>query len=55
MIDRTAVTKMQRPELEDRYLRLYDENLNLKQKINIQEDKMRKMATKLIRTVGKSK
>ncbi|XP_007228260.3 protein fantom isoform X1 [Astyanax mexicanus] len=48
---RQAVAKVSREELEDRYLRLQDENLLLKQHTHKQEDKIKRMATKLIRLV----
>ncbi|XP_036431858.1 protein fantom isoform X2 [Colossoma macropomum] len=48
---RQAVAKVSREELEDRYLRLQEENLLLKQHTHKQEDKIKRMATKLIRLV----
>ncbi|XP_062402589.1 protein fantom [Sardina pilchardus] len=48
---RQAVSKVSREELEDRYLRLHEENLLLKQHTHKQEDKIKRMATKLIRLV----
>uniref|UniRef100_A0AAR2LIY2 C2 domain-containing protein n=1 Tax=Pygocentrus nattereri TaxID=42514 RepID=A0AAR2LIY2_PYGNA len=48
---RQAVAKVSREELEDRYLRLQEENLLLKQHAHKQEDKIKRMATKLIRLV----
>uniref|UniRef100_A0A8C6T9J8 RPGRIP1 like n=1 Tax=Neogobius melanostomus TaxID=47308 RepID=A0A8C6T9J8_9GOBI len=48
---RQDVLRMTREELEDKFLRLNDENLNLKQHINKQDDKMKKLATKLMRLV----
>nr|XP_015224156.1 PREDICTED: protein fantom [Lepisosteus oculatus] len=48
---RQAVSRISREELEDRFLRLHDENILLKQHANKQEDKIRRMATKLIRLV----
>ncbi|XP_072526344.1 protein fantom isoform X2 [Salminus brasiliensis] len=48
---RQAVAKVSREELEDRYLRVQDENLLLKQHTHKQEDKIKRMATKLIRLV----
>nr|AEM05865.1 rpgrip1l protein [Danio rerio] len=49
--ERQNVSKLSREELEDKYLRLQDENLTLKQHTCKQEDKIRRMATKLIRLV----
>ncbi|XP_066525116.1 protein fantom isoform X2 [Hoplias malabaricus] len=48
---RQAVAKVSREELEDRYLRMQEENLLLKQHAHKQEDKIKRMATKLIRLV----
>ncbi|KAK7891766.1 hypothetical protein WMY93_023729 [Mugilogobius chulae] len=48
---RQDVLRMSREELEDKFLRLNDENLNLKQHINKQDDKIKKLATKLMRLV----
>ncbi|XP_077166658.1 protein fantom [Paroedura picta] len=52
---RQAVSRIGREELEDRYLRLHDENLLLKQHARKQEDKIKRMATKLIRLVNDRK
>ncbi|XP_060109557.1 protein fantom [Heteronotia binoei] len=52
---RQAVSRISREELEDRYLRLHDENLLLKQHARKQEDKIKRMATKLIRLVNDRK
>lgn len=49
--ERQNVSKFSREELEDKFLRLQDENLTLKQHTCKQEDKIRRMATKLIRLV----
>ncbi|XP_077067586.1 protein fantom isoform X2 [Siphateles boraxobius] len=49
--ERQNVSKISREELEDKFLRLQDENLTLKQHTCKQEDKIRRMATKLIRLV----
>ncbi|XP_056101710.1 protein fantom [Rhinichthys klamathensis goyatoka] len=49
--ERQNVSKFSREELEDKFLRLQDENLTLKQHACKQEDKIRRMATKLIRLV----
>uniref|UniRef100_UPI00398E4E3B protein fantom isoform X2 n=1 Tax=Pristiophorus japonicus TaxID=55135 RepID=UPI00398E4E3B len=52
---RQAVSRICREELEDRFLRLHDENLLLKQHARKQEDKIKRMATKLIRLVNDKK
>ncbi|XP_063801359.1 protein fantom isoform X2 [Pseudophryne corroboree] len=52
---RQAVSRITRQELEDRYLRIHDENLLLKQHARKQEDKIKRMATKLIRLVQDKK
>ena len=43
---RQDIARVSREELEDRYLRLHDENLLLKQNNNTQEDKIRRYDTK---------
>nr|XP_033798892.1 protein fantom [Geotrypetes seraphini]XP_033798894.1 protein fantom [Geotrypetes seraphini] len=53
--DRQAVSRISREELEDRFLRLHDENILLKQHARKQEDKIKRMATKLIRLVKDKK
>ncbi|XP_066205040.1 protein fantom isoform X1 [Saccopteryx leptura] len=50
-----AVSRISREELEDRFLRLHDENALLKQHARKQEDKIKRMATKLIRLVNDKK
>ncbi|XP_073515481.1 protein fantom [Phyllobates terribilis] len=52
---RQAVARVSRQELEDRYLRIHDENLLLKQHTHKQEDKIKRMATKLVRLVQDKK
>ncbi|XP_069757688.1 protein fantom isoform X2 [Narcine bancroftii] len=52
---RQAVSRISREELEDRFLRLHDESLLLKQHARKQEDKIKRMATKLIRLVNDKK
>ncbi|XP_066493124.1 protein fantom isoform X2 [Tiliqua scincoides] len=52
---RQAVSRISREELEDRYLRLHEENILLKQHAHKQEDKIKRMATKLIRLVNDKK
>ncbi|XP_031734987.1 protein fantom-like isoform X2 [Anarrhichthys ocellatus] len=48
---RQDVSRVSRKELEDRFLRLNEETLVLKQHVNKQEDKIRKLGTKLMRLV----
>uniref|UniRef100_A0A6Q2YDI0 C2 domain-containing protein n=1 Tax=Esox lucius TaxID=8010 RepID=A0A6Q2YDI0_ESOLU len=48
---RQAISRVSREELEDRFLRLHEENLLLKQHTHKQEDKIKRMATKLVRLV----
>ncbi|XP_028287906.1 protein fantom [Parambassis ranga] len=48
---RHDVSRVSREELEDRYLCLSEETLHLKQHIHKQEDKIRKLGTKLMRLV----
>uniref|UniRef100_A0A8C5XLR7 Protein fantom n=1 Tax=Microcebus murinus TaxID=30608 RepID=A0A8C5XLR7_MICMU len=55
MKSRPAVSRVSREELEDRFLRLHDENVLLKQHARKQEDKIKRMATKLIRLVNDKK
>uniref|UniRef100_A0A8C9VR97 RPGRIP1 like n=1 Tax=Scleropages formosus TaxID=113540 RepID=A0A8C9VR97_SCLFO len=45
------VSRVSRKELEDRYLRMHEENLLLKQHAHQQEEKIKRMATKLLRLV----
>ncbi|KAM9289462.1 protein fantom isoform 2-T2 [Morus bassanus] len=52
---RQAVSRISREELEDRFLRLHDDNILLKQHANKQEEKIKRMATKLIRLVNDKK
>ncbi|XP_055476900.1 protein fantom isoform X2 [Psammomys obesus] len=52
---RQAVSRVSREDLEDRFLRLHDENILLKQHARKQEDKIKRMATKLIRLVNDKK
>ncbi|XP_073432251.1 protein fantom [Dendrobates tinctorius] len=52
---RQAVARVSRQELEDRYLRIHDENLLLKQHAHKQEDKIKRMATKLVRLLQDKK
>lgn len=55
MKTRQAVSRVSREELEDRFLRLHDENILLKRHARKQEDKIKRMATKLIRLVNDKK
>ncbi|XP_036606495.1 protein fantom [Trichosurus vulpecula] len=52
---RQLVSRVSREELEDRFLRLHEENIVLKQHACKQEDKIKRMATKLIRLVNDKK
>ncbi|KAM3870038.1 protein fantom [Diretmus argenteus] len=48
---RQDISRVSREELEDRFLRLHEESLLLKQHIHKQEDKIKKLGTKLMRLV----
>ncbi|XP_011689387.1 PREDICTED: uncharacterized protein LOC105450951 isoform X3 [Wasmannia auropunctata] len=50
--ERHLVCKLDRYQLEDKYLRLLDEASNLKKLSNCQEDKIKRLGTKLIRLAG---
>ncbi|XP_037307449.2 protein fantom isoform X2 [Pungitius pungitius] len=50
-VDKQDISRVSREELEDRFLRLYEETLLLKQHVHKQEDKIRKLGTKLMRLV----
>ncbi|KAL0112256.1 hypothetical protein PUN28_011955 [Cardiocondyla obscurior] len=50
--ERHLVCKLDRCQLEDKYLRLLDEASNLKKLCNCQEDKIKRLGTKLIRLAG---
>ncbi|NXI61900.1 FTM protein, partial [Anseranas semipalmata] len=52
---RQAISRISREVLEDKFLRLRDENILLKQHANKQEEKIKRMATKLIRLVNDKK
>ncbi|KAK7114118.1 protein fantom-like isoform X1 [Littorina saxatilis] len=52
---RRQVSKWSRDELEDKYLRTHEENLVLKKHARKQEDKIKRMATKLLRLVNDKK
>ncbi|XP_076392341.1 uncharacterized protein LOC100881670 isoform X1 [Megachile rotundata] len=50
--ERHLVFKLDRYELEDKYLRLFEEAKNLKKLSNCQEDKIKRLATKLMRVAS---
>nr|XP_047931285.1 protein fantom isoform X9 [Anser cygnoides] len=52
---RQAISRISRKELEDKFFRLRDENILLKQHANKQEEKIKRMTTKLIRLVNDKK
>ena len=52
---RLLVAKLSRDEVEDRYLRLLEENTQLKKHACKQEEKIKKLATKLIRVISEKK
>ncbi|NWU88647.1 FTM protein, partial [Upupa epops] len=52
---RQAVSRISRSELEDRFLRLHDDHILLKQHANKQEDKIKRMTTKLMRLANDRK
>ncbi|XP_066415737.1 protein fantom-like isoform X2 [Molothrus aeneus] len=49
---RQVISRISREELEDRFLRLSDDHILLKQYANKQEEKIKRMTTKLIRLVN---
>lgn len=53
--ERHVVCKLDRYELEDRYLRLLEEVQSLKKLSNNQEDKIKRLATKLMRSAASSR
>ncbi|KAK1133140.1 hypothetical protein K0M31_014495 [Melipona bicolor] len=53
--ERYIVLKLDRYQLEDRYLRLLDEANDLKKLTNCQEDKIKRLATKLMRVTANAK
>ncbi|KAL6256070.1 hypothetical protein P5V15_013306 [Pogonomyrmex californicus] len=53
--ERHLVSKLDRYQLEDKYLRLLDEASNLKKLSNCQEDKIKRLGTKLIRLANNSR
>ncbi|CAF0828349.1 unnamed protein product [Brachionus calyciflorus] len=50
-----TIGKLSRTDLEDKYLKIYDENIILKKHARKQEEKIKMMATKLIRLVNDKK
>ncbi|XP_060079479.1 protein fantom-like isoform X2 [Ylistrum balloti] len=52
---RRMVSRWDRDSLEDKYLRMYEENIILKKHARKQEDKIKRMATKLLRLVNDKK
>ncbi|XP_023329673.1 protein fantom [Eurytemora carolleeae] len=52
---RSIVSRISREDLEDRYLRVLEENASLKKHAVKQEDKLKKLATKLIRVLSDKK
>lgn len=53
--ERLLISKLTREDLEDKYLKNYDENILLKKHARKQEDRIKKMATKLVRLVNDKK
>ncbi|CAB4065012.1 RPGRIP1L [Lepeophtheirus salmonis] len=53
--DRLIIGKMSREDLEDRYLVIFEDNFKLKKNTKEQEDKIKKLATKLIRVLSDKK
>jgi protein fantom len=53
--ERLNISKLTREDLEDKYLKCYDENILLKKHGRKQEEKIKKMATKLIRLIQDKK
>lgn len=53
--ERLLIGKLSREDLEDKYIKNYDENILLKKHCRKQEEKIKKMATKLIRLVNDRK
>ncbi|EEB16104.1 Keratin, type II cytoskeletal, putative [Pediculus humanus corporis] len=51
-IDHQILDKLPRCELEDKYLRLSDEQRHLKKVLNTQEEKIKRLGTKLLRLVN---
>lgn len=53
--ERQTIAKLEREELEDKFLRLREQNIELKKYARKQEDKIKRMATKLLRLVADKK
>lgn len=53
--ERLLISKLSRQELEDRYFESYDANILLKKHARKQEEKIKKLATRLIRLVNDKK
>lgn len=49
------VRKLTRRELEDKYLRLIDDNFELKRENNMQKEKIKVLTTKLLRLTKENK
>lgn len=49
------VRKLTRREIEDKYLRLIDENYDLKRENNVQKEKIKVLTTKLLRLTKENK
>ncbi|KAK6630536.1 hypothetical protein RUM43_014521 [Polyplax serrata] len=54
-IDHQIIVKLSRCELEDRFLRLVDEKTDLKKLVNCQEEKIKRLGTKLLRLISEKK
>lgn len=52
---RRAVAQMERADLEDKHLNLMEESLLLKKHIKSQEEKMKRMATKLLKLASEDR
>lgn len=48
------VRKLTRRELEDKYLRIIDENYELKRENNVQKEKIKVLTTKLLRITNEN-
>uniref|UniRef100_A0A2C9M2E5 C2 domain-containing protein n=1 Tax=Biomphalaria glabrata TaxID=6526 RepID=A0A2C9M2E5_BIOGL len=55
ILKKSQVSKYSRDELEDKFLRMYEEYIILKKHARKQEDKIKRMATKLLRLVNDKK
>ncbi|XP_046395348.1 protein fantom-like [Ischnura elegans] len=52
MTEGSYASKLDRTELENRYLRFFEENINLKKHCHNQEEKIKRLAAKLLRVVA---